>query len=288
MVAAKDPRPVFILGVPRSGTTLLRTLLDSHPGIACGPESPWIAGSYGDLTSFKDLYQSLATDKRGPVRNLTGVQEQDVALALGKAINEIFTAHARARGKELWVEKTPNHALDIPLLHAMFPRAKYLHLVRDGRDVACSTYNGRKQWGMLPDVDGPMEITRLNALERWARWEKLIADCGAEYSFTMHGLRYEDLIAEPERELRAILEFLGQEYHPGMLDYAASAHDYPGWEAGSADVRHKGGLDPSSLHRWKTEYPEEELSAASDLVRQTLRRHGYVCAPENDPEGEGP
>lgn len=58
---------LFIIGVPRSGTTLLRIMLDSHPNLAVGPESPWIAGSYGNLTSFRDLYYSLTKDSRSPV-----------------------------------------------------------------------------------------------------------------------------------------------------------------------------------------------------------------------------
>jgi len=267
--------PVFIVGVPRSGTTLLRTLLDSHPNIACGPESPWIAGSYGDLTSFKDLYASLTEDERGPARNFTGVGKADVARALGRAVSGIFEAYAGARGKRRWVEKTPSHMMDLDFLHAMFPNARYVHIVRDGRDVACSTYNGRAQWGMLVDKDKAIRITRNNALERWARWERTLTDAIAEHGLEVLTLRYEDLISRPEKELKAVVDFIGEHFDPGMLDYAAAEHDYPNWEAGSRDVSQKASLVNASVGRWKTEYPAEQLARASDLVRVKLAEYGY-------------
>ncbi len=274
--------PVFIVGVPRSGTTLLRTLLDSHPNIACGPESPWIAGSYGDLTSFKDLYASLTTDERGPVKNLTGVDAADVARALGRAVSGVFEAYARARGKGRWVEKTPSHILDLDFLHAMFPEARYLHIVRDGRDVACSTFNGREQWKMLVDQGGAIEITRNNALERWARWELRLARARAELGLRVLRLRYEDLVVRPEQELAEVLDFIGERFDPCMLDYASRAHDFPGWEAGSTDVRRRTTFTDTSVGRWRTEYPPRELALASDLVREKLAAYGYQHSPRGD------
>lgn len=274
--------PVFILGVPRSGTTLLRTLLDCHPNIACGPEAPWLAGGYGEVASFKAMHQSLVSDQHGPVENFSGVEERDVAEALGLAVNEIFTRYARSKGKGRWVEKTPSHAMDIDFLHALFPDALYLHIVRDGRDVACSTYNGRAKWGQIVDVDGPLEITRMNALERWARWEGLIRGAQEYFGLPMHGLRYEDLIESPEQVLRSALNFLGEPYVDGLASYNETGHDFPGWEAGSTDVRSKPGLVSTSMGRWKTEYPAAELEAMSESARATLAFHGYESQPSRD------
>ena len=271
----RDVCPIFILGVPRSGTTLLRTLLDSHPNIACGPEAPWLAGSYGEGVSFKAIYNSLISDHHGPVANFSGVDKQDVAAALGLSINEIFTRYATGKGKIRWVEKTPSHAIDIDFLHVLFPDALYLHIVRDGRDVACSTFNGRAKWGRIVDTDGPLEITRENALERWARWEALIREACDGLNLLMHTLRYEDLIRQPEETLSPALEFMGETYVDSMANYAALEHDFPYWEAGSTDVRSKPGLVDTSLGRWGAEYPAEELKTMSVLVRETLERHGY-------------
>ena len=92
--------PIFTIGVPRSGTTLLRVMLDSHPEIAAGPECPWISGSYSKTTSFSDLYYSLVNDMRGPVRNFKGVSEDVIASALGSAISDIMRKYAEASGKK--------------------------------------------------------------------------------------------------------------------------------------------------------------------------------------------
>ncbi|MEM8777650.1 MAG: sulfotransferase, partial [Cyanobacteria bacterium P01_G01_bin.49] len=108
--------PLFIIGVPRSGTTLLRIMLDSHPNLAVGPECPWMTGSYGNITSFKDLYFSLVEDKRGPIHNFEGLSDECIALALGEAFAEILTSYAKARGKKRWLEKTPNNIIEIPFL----------------------------------------------------------------------------------------------------------------------------------------------------------------------------
>ena len=275
--------PVFILGVPRSGTTLLRTLLDCHPNIACGPEAPWLAGSYGGAVSFKQMLKTLTEDQHGPVANFSGVKRADVARALGMAVNEIFMHYAASKGKERWVEKTPNHAMDIDLLHELFPDALYLHILRDGRDVACSTYNGRKNWGMIPDVDGPIEITRMNSLERWGRWEALIEAARTAHGLPMHTFRYEDLIRDPGGVLSQVLAFMGEEYVDGITDYRTSEHDFPAWEAGSTDGRSKHGLTAASLGRWESEFPAQELATMSDLTRQTLARHGYTT--DNPSEG---
>lgn len=268
-------RPVFIVGVPRSGTTLLRTLLDSHPNIACGPENPWIAGSYGELTSFKELYSSLVQNPYGPVANMSGVGEADIARSLEKAITSIFATYARQKGKKRWVEKTPNHVIDLEFLHTIFPEALYLHIVRDGRDVACSTYNGRKRWGRIVDIDGSLEITRNNAIERWARWEKLIEQHVCNNALPSHTLRYEDLLEKPKEEMRKLVEFIGERFDPEMLRYGSTTHDYPSWEVGSHDVREKGDLSFLSVSRWKKEYPEEELATIPLFVKKMLSSHGY-------------
>jgi hypothetical protein len=236
-----------------------------------------LAGGYGEVVSFKAMHDSLVLDHHGPVANFSGVGRRDVAEALGLAVNEIFTRYAASKGKTRWVEKTPSHAMDIDFLHALFPEALYLHIVRDGRDVACSTYNGRAKWGRIVDVDGPLEITRENALERWARWEMLISEARDGLNLPMHTLRYEDLVERPESALRQALEFIGEKYVDGMTEYADSEHDFPGWEAGSTDVRSKPGLVGTSLGRWRTEYPSEELERLSVPVRETLERYGYTA-----------
>lgn len=272
-------RPIFILGVPRSGTTLLRTLLDSHPHIACGPECPWIAGRYGKGTHFKALFETLRSDLHGPVRNYTGVGEAEVARILGRAVSDILMTSARARGKKRWAEKTPVHLLDLDFLHACFPEACFVHIVRDGRDVACSAFNGRESWGGVHvDVDGMVPITRPTVLRIWGDWLDRLESARERFDMPVHELRYEDLVARPEAALRRLLDFLEEPYDARMVEYAAQEHDFPSWEKGSSDVVEHGELMSASVGRWRREFPPVELREMTPSGRRWLRHWGYAEA----------
>lgn len=267
--------PLFIVGVPRSGTTLLRVMLDSHPRLAVGPECPWIGGGYGHRPSVKDLYEALTRGANGPVGNFSGIGEEDVARALGDAVAFLLQRYAERRGKARWVEKTPNQITEIPLLHRLFPDARYLHVVRDGRDVACSSFVERRSWG--PDlVNGGERIanTRLHALERWHRWVDQFERWREDYRLPVHTVRYEDLVHAPRGELQRILDFFGEPWSDEVLRYAGHPHDLPEWEAGSRDVARRPGIDATSVGRWRAEFTAEEKSEAL-FAAATLARFGY-------------
>lgn len=267
---------LFILGVPRSGTTLLRVMLDSHPNLAVGPECPWIAGSYGKLTSFRDLYESLRDDPRGPVKNFEGVTEDHAARALGAAIDQLLFSFAKSRGKTRWVEKTPNHLADLPFLLKLFPDAKFVHIVRDGRDVACSSYKERKTWGPeLWNPEGMIANTRLNALRRWVDWLHRFEDWEREYDFNVLQIFYEDLVRSPREVLGQVLDFFEEPWSDNVLNYKQHKHDLPSWEAGSRDVVRRENVSDSSQGRWRNEFSQLECLIASGFADPTLIKYGY-------------
>lgn len=268
--------PVFIVGVPRSGTTLLRVILDSHPNLAVGPECPWIGGSYGNLTSFKDMYRSLVNDQRGPVRNFEGISDDDVALAIGSAISNILQAYAIAQGKKRWVEKTPNHITDIPFIAKLFPRCKYIHIVRDGRDVACSSYNERVTWGPeLINGEERLPNTRLNALQRWCQWVSQFEKWQRQFNMDVCRIRYEDLLRNPRSVIEDVLDFIEEPWVEDVLNFKDFRHDMPAWEAGSRDVLRSSGFSKTSVDRWKKEFSDTERSIAASFADHTLLRLGY-------------
>ena len=136
--------PLLVLGVSRSGTTLLRVILDRSPGIAIPDESffvPLLARRHGrsiDPERFLDDVARIRT-----VRDW-GVSVADVAarirpgLPTGNAIAAIYEAYAEAAGKPRWGDKTPMYMRHLPVLEELFPDAQYVHLIRDGRDAAMS------------------------------------------------------------------------------------------------------------------------------------------------------
>ncbi|MDJ0844340.1 sulfotransferase family protein [Crocosphaera sp.] len=274
----KAQESIFIVGVPRSGTTLLRVMLDSHPNLAVGPESPWIAGSYGNITSFKDLYYSLVEDKRGPVVNFSGLSEKDVALILGEAFAKILNSYAQAKGKKRWLEKTPDHITEIPFLIKLFPNSKYIHIVRDGRDVACSSHKEKKTWGKNLNLSNQQEKvrnSRLNALQRWCLWITQFEKWQQEYELNVCQIRYEDLVKEPRYILEKILSFINETWSDDVLNYGQKKHDIPSWEAGSRDVSQQSQITDKGVGQWKNKFTNTDKLITASFADHLLIKYGY-------------
>lgn len=271
--------PIFILGVPRSGTTLLRILLDSHPNIACGPESPWLART--DI-SIKNLYQFMAHNQFGFVENF-GVNIEQLRQETADYINRLYLAYAANRGKSRWAEKTPDHCLEIPFLAEIFPDAYFIHIVRDGRDVACSTSTLSEERRSISDWhtnnllmdDGVIVVNSLlNAGLRWQVWINKI-EAGIKHVRRSCTLRYEDLVASPETEMRRLMEFVGESFSISMLDYSKVKHEFPKWEWGSRDVERSSRISPRSICRWRKQLDQETILDIESQISATLIKYGY-------------
>jgi LPS sulfotransferase NodH len=241
--------PIFIVGVPRSGTTLLRVLLDSHSQIAALSETPWLLGAYGAEPSLREVLQGLMEGPYGVVRNVSGVQSQDVLAAGRCLIAEMFEPLLKKRNKQMLAFKTPDDIRHLDFLLSFMPHAYYIHITRDGRDVSMSLL--AKKGTFFKDLKEYRRVSYGNVFRRWVEWEQRARKLLSQDGIRVIHLRYEDLIADPHRELRRITDFLGVPFELQMLDYAAKDHDYPKWEAGSTDVAGMGGLSPAPVGRWR-------------------------------------
>src|SRR4051794_27962840 len=135
-------RPIFpfVVGCSRSGTTLLRALLDAHPLLAVPPESHFAVAP------------RLRRLGRDPWFRLWGIEPPDLrGLDVADAVRAVFAAYAAAQGKPRYADKTPHYVSHLPLLAERFPEARFVHVVRDGRDVALSLLE--VPWGP-DDVEG--------------------------------------------------------------------------------------------------------------------------------------
>ena len=143
---APPPPAPFVVGVARSGTTLLRLQLDSHPALAIGPETGWgiVASQPGlagaappDLLAAlvaMDTWPDLGLDPADALRAL----EQAQPWSLGNGLRALYATLAVRDGKPRWGDKTPVHSAFMPGLAAALPEARFIHVIRDGRDVAAS------------------------------------------------------------------------------------------------------------------------------------------------------
>lgn len=211
-VTAVKP-PFFIVGCPRSGTTLLQMLLDAHPRIAVPPESHVfdhfadIFRYYGNLErdgNLTLLVSDLLKDVRIRRWKLTaGVQDFCAGLqekTLRGVISRLFELYAQKEGKSRWGDKTPEHMLHLAGIREVFPEAKFIHLIRDGRDAAES---------LKRMFFGPSTIDRIAAL--WKKYILLFESFKPSLPQNDYlEIYYEALVQEPEKILASLLEFLGE------------------------------------------------------------------------------
>ena len=269
--------PVFVLGVSRSGTTLLRIILDRSPGIAIPDESffiPLLARRHRgkvDRGRFLDDVSRLSTPAAW------GLSPADVAMRLrpgmrtGAAIAAIFEAHAANEGKPRWGDKTPMYMRHLPLLECLFPDAQYVHLIRDGRDAALS---------FLRMPEGSFTRTWAHpdtAAEFACLWRTEVAAARAlgqrVGSARYLEVRYEDLVARPDRAVRGICEFASLPCEPAMLDYASAA-----------DVSEKPHqqrlLQPLTVgvRDWRTQMAAADIGVFESIAEDLLAELGYQLA----------
>ncbi|MBS0325286.1 MAG: sulfotransferase [Proteobacteria bacterium] len=219
---ALPPFPI-VVGCPRSGTSLLAVMLDSHPGLAIPPETAflkYLPGISGDVESLRRRFVELVTADRTPLSNWSdfgldreAFEARIAAVApftLAGAARAFYAMYAEAQGKHRSGEKTPDNIFVMRELAALMPEIHYLHVIRDPRDTVLSW---RKTW-FAPSQD---------CAALGAAWQQHVAigrTAGAAVAH-YHELRYEDLVLHPEVELPRICAFLELEYSPRMLDFTA-------------------------------------------------------------------
>ena len=269
--------PFFVVGAQRSGTTVLRLMLNRHPELAIPFESGFIIPflqrlpEYGDLNRRENA-RRLLTDIAGYYLIADwGRWITDFEAILANPIRDyadlvhaIFLTHAQAKGKSRWGDKTPGQETNIDALWHMFPGCRILHLVRDGRGVAQS--NKRVSWGIhsLP-----------RAASDWSWKVTLGHKMGALLGPHYHEVRYENLVLQPEAVLREICAFLGVPYEPVMLGYpeTAAREMPPGTEQWHS--RSVQALNPSLVFAWKRDMSRADQIIFEQIAGDTLDLLGY-------------
>lgn len=220
--APRDPMPV-IVGCPRSGTSLLAVMLDSHSQIAVPPETAFLTPmqrfSDAMVDSRRDFFSLVTQNSFGTSnwddfgldqdafwRRLEGIEPFSVAAG----VRAFYSLYAEGENKPRWGEKTPSYALCMPFIERLLPEAHFIHIVRDPRDTVLSW---RKTW-FAPS-------TELGALTRAWVQHVAAARTAARSARRYLEIRYEELVVVPEVQLRRLCEFLALDYESSMLDYAS-------------------------------------------------------------------
>ncbi len=254
-----DLQPLFIVGSPRSGTTLLAGLLRDTPwGEAF--ETHFITKYHGRLARYGDLqlrrgFTALVRDilaerpiaQRQPALDPDSLYDTLDVRDFASITHAIGLACMRAQSTSSWGDKTPHYIRQIGVLHELFPRSRMLYITRDGRDVALSLM--RKSWG-------PANV--FSCAEQWAREnapQPIVGHLAARG--LLHQLRYEDLLTDPEAVLGRALAFLGQT----VTDEALRRM--------TANVRR------DNSQKWKQEMSPDQIDTFERVASATLTRLGY-------------
>lgn len=207
------PAPIFIVGSPRSGTSILTWCLGQHSNLLALEESGWMGDFAVDLG-----VRYAAGSQRGERSQLTamGVDRDAFMAEFGRAIDHLVARHRSnppelpaSGGKARWIDGTPEYSRHICGLRKLFPAAKFVHIVRDVDAVVASMLNFHRLNGETL-VPGPAAA--------YAYWMATAGACfAAERALgpaVVHRLRYADLVERPEPTLRGLSKFLGEPYEP--------------------------------------------------------------------------
>jgi hypothetical protein len=284
---------VFIVGCPRSGTTLLRRLVDAHPHIAIIHQSRFIPNFFERRRGLtpEGLVTTKLVDRlleaRG-VKNLETSRELLESLveaaeqvSYSTFVTGVFDLYGERQGKRLVGDKTPSYVRRIPTLHALWPEAKFVHIIRDGRDVSLSAINWRKAYHALGRFStwGEDQVT---TAALWWEWHVHLGreDGGSLPPKLYHEVRYEALVSVTEETCAALCDFLGLPYDDAMLRF------HEGRENVDPNLDAKNGWWPPTpgLRKWGVQMPSEDLerfeAAAGDLIEEL----GYPRACPHPPE----
>ncbi len=266
--------PLFVLGVSRSGTTLLRVVLDRSPGIAVPDESFFIPLLARRHRGTVDRGRFLDDLSRLQVLPAWGLSLDDIGVRIdpgtstGQAIAAIFEAYAAHEGKPRWGDKTPLYMRHLPLLERLFPDAQYVHLIRDGRDAALS-FLRMPEGTFTRTWAHPDTSTEFACL--WRTEVAAARELGRRVGTSRYlEVLYEELVAGPEAVIRRICGFANLPYDAAMLDYAGAVDV-------SAKPHQQRLLQPLTpgVRNWRTEMTTEDVRGFEAIAGDLLAELGY-------------
>ena len=295
---ARGPAP-FIVGVTRSGTTLLRLMLDAHPQLTIPPETHFlpkaIRTAAEDGARPKVVLKAIVEHRRWNDFDLDRGEllqrlRQLRPLEPTGAIRAFYGLYAEQRGKRRWGDKTPGYQTKMLRIARALPEARFIHVIRDGRDVVLSQRD-------KADTPTPIDVAA-------KRWRQRVKGTRRRAEGLEHYLevRYEELVERPEETLRAVCEFIELDYDPVMLRYHESAEerlqeiakDLPArggghtLGAGERIAAHELATRPPTTERleaWRAEMQPEEVVAFEQVAGDLLAELGYPLAGDGHEPG---
>ena len=278
---------IIVIGPPRSGTTLLRRLLNAHPDIACPGETNLLSACARFLSSER-IAEGVDI---GVLTGLSyaGFGPEEVIRRLREFVFAFHEEHARREGKRRWAEKTAFDSFHLDRIEALCgDQAYFICMIRHGLDVACSIQElCEKNQTYLSELHEYVKRYP-RPLEAFAHvWVDLttgIREFVQRHPDSAVMMRYEDLIANTQAEMARVIEFVGESWNPKMLERAMQ--DTQGIGLGDWKTYARSDIDGGSIDRWK-QLSRATISQLGRIVNPTLGACGYAPVEVEDRIGEG-
>lgn len=266
--------PLFVVGMPRSGTKLLRGLLNEHSRIGIPLNETeflphWIRswagwGALSEPAAFERFYAEVT----GSIYFVHRLEEHGQRISSAdwragcdgdfspQSVFEALIRHdAPAATGDIWGDKSPNYLAHLPLLRATFPSARFIHIIRDARDYCLSM---KQAFGK--------STTR--AAQRWRDRIEQARQQAEGFSAHYTEVRYEDLVQDPEPHLRRLCDFLEQPFEDAMLTLSR-----PTENLGSTKGQQR--IVASNTEKWRTQMPDRQRMLIERLTGDVLRSLSY-------------
>ncbi len=276
----------FIIGRPRSGTTLLRLLFEAHPNLLLPPESPFIIilyKKYEKITHWnetiikefvEDLYKvryfdKWLIDKKELYDHLLKLKGEATFKQMVMQVYESYHSVYEKKDITMIGDKNPMYSLYADRIHKLFPESKIIHITRDYRDNYLSLINVNFEVPIVPIV-----------IYRWKYALRKMWKLKEKQPELIYSIRYEDLVADPEHHCRLLCDFLGIEFDPSVLSFYEKKKDVEKAYKGAEDISHihKSLFNPISTERmdkWKTEMTPRQIKVADLVMGKTAEKAGY-------------
>lgn len=278
--ATVDPPPIFITGMPRSGTTLVSMLLNAHSRVAIAPETHYFR-KYVQKGNRRRCLSTPAAFERFAHFFLSGAEirafhftdreKKDLRQAIlsedrthASVLEAVLSTYAGKHGKTIWGEKTPDHVYYIEELLKTFPHGRIIVVLRDPRDIGLSLRKVGWHRGNL-----------IQHLTEWKRVVRIARAVRQRHPDKIYVIRYEDLLSRTVETTEALCDFLEIGYEPEMVEYHRVA--VPNFDVSSEPWKAKNlrPLDTTNRMKWRDEMTPDECAVADRLAGDELVQMGY-------------
>ena len=294
--AQPGPPAPFVVGVGRSGTTMLRLMLDTHPEMAVPPETHFVPSVIRACKRWRVTPETLLAairDDRNRRWGDMGIPDDEYLQRLrtirplnaADALRALYGLYAGRAGKARWGDKTPDYVKRMKMIGRILPEARFVHLIRDGRDVGLSLNTRLAKGG----IKNPVPYA--TAAQRWQRQIGRAREHSRQLEHYLE-IRYEDLVLRTEPTLRKVCQFIELDFDPAMLSYHERAEKRltelardlpardgkparPGEERLEAHALTREPPRRSRVGAWREKLSAEEVADFEAVADGLLSKLGY-------------